>query len=439
MATSERNNFAGRVRSRLRERQGIVLPVIILGLLVMSTLAVAAVITSGDEQRSSQAVREASVAFYAAEAGLHSTYAGWDAIEAQVDSLEPGDTLDLGWQGLAGGASYRPSIIRLDNGGGGQPLYELAVEGRGAGSKRGHMTLGFYLTSGPGGAGQGYTLGECCSAAATVRGQAVVDGSGTVVDGHDTPRVVWEDEGVCPDSLYDKPGLRMQDTSLLTEDPDAVLTGLPPVVEDATVDDQTFSQFGPDLTWDEIKAMADFTWGSHGGSLELVDEIRPSYNGDGSCNTSDPYNWGSNDPSDPCFDFFPIILIRGDFSIEASYGQAVFILDYYESGGVNIGAEFDLDDDADLNGIILGKGCVELKDRGAFHGAVFVDGNYSNSLCGSDVTLEVKRDAQLDYSQCAVDRAILNSGLESFAEPTVGGAGGEAQLLGSRAFTYLYH
>ena len=90
------------------------LPVIILGLLVMSTLAVAAVITSGDEQRSSQAVREASVAFYAAEAGLNSTYAGWDAIEAQVDSLEPGDTLDLGWEALAGGSSFRSLVIRTD-------------------------------------------------------------------------------------------------------------------------------------------------------------------------------------------------------------------------------------------------------------------------------------------------------------------------------------
>ena len=412
------------------------MPVAIFALIIMSVSMIAAMLSADDEGRSARAMRESSTAFYAAEAGMNVVYADWSNI-AGIDSLDPGESLTLDWQTLAGGSRYRATIHRYDDGV--QPIYQLEVAGKGPGLGGGRRLLTLTLTSAPGGPGQVYTLGECCEGAATVRGEVIVDGSGTVVDGHDTPRAGWGAEGVCPDSVYDRPGIRMQDTSLLTEDPDAVLTGLPPFVEDPSIDDQTFRQFGPDLTWDDIKAMADFTWGSHGGSLELVDEIRPSYNGDGSCNTSDPYNWGSNDPSDACFNFFPIILIRGDFSIEASYGQAVFILDYYESGGVNIGAEFDLDDDADLNGIILGKGCVELKDRGAFHGAIFVDGNYSNPLCGSDVTLEVKRDAQLDYSQCAVDRAILNSGLESFAEPAVGGDGGEVQLLGSRAFTYLYH
>jgi hypothetical protein len=92
-----------------------------------------------------------------------------------------------------------------------------------------------------------------------------------------------------------------------------------------------------------------------------------------------------------------------------------------------------------LNGIILGKGCVELKDRGAFHGGVFVDGNYTNPLCGPDVTLEVKRDAQLHYSQCAVDRAIKNSLLKDYAEASVSGGSGGIQMLGKRAFGEYYY
>jgi hypothetical protein len=420
---------------QLRGREGFVLPVAISVLVILSLSVIAALLSADDEGRSARAMRESSTAFYAAEAGMHAVYAGWSDI-AGIDTLDPGESITLDWVTLAGGSKYRATIHRYDDGV--QPIYQLEVESKGPGVSSGQRMLTLTLTSAPGGPGSAYKLGECCEGAATVRGEVIVDGSGTVVDGHDSAPASWGADGVCADSLYDKPGINMQDTSLLTEDPDAVLTGLPPFVEDPTIGDQTFSDFGPDLTWDEIKDMADFTWGSHGGSLELVNKIRPSYNADGSCNTSDPYNWGSNDASDPCFNFFPIILVRGDFSIEASYGQAVFILDYYESGGTAVGAEFDLDDDADLNGIILGKGCVELKDRGAFHGAIFVDGNYTNPLCGSDVTLEVKRDARLDYSQCAVDRAILNSGLEAFAEPSVPGKAGGVQFLLNRAFGEVF-
>jgi hypothetical protein len=417
------------------DQRGFVLPIVIICLLLMGLMSVAAMLTADDEIRSGRAMHKASAAFYVAEAGLNEVFSKWPDYQTGIDALMGGDSLVLDRVTLPTGDTYQAVIYRWDDGV--QPIYELVVEGRAGGPSGSLKRLSYTLTSAPGGPGSVYTLGECCEGAATVRGEVIVDGSGTALNGYDENPAGW-DAGVCPESLYDKPGIRMKDTSLLTEDPDAELTGTPPIVQDPTIDDQSFSQFGPDLTWDDIKAMADFTWGSHGGSLELVNEIRPSYNGDGSCNTSDPYNWGSNDPSDACFDHFPIILIRGDFSIEASYGQAVFILDYYTSGGTNIGAEFDLDDDADLNGIILGKGCVELKDRGAFHGAVFVDGDYSNPLCGSDVTLEVKRDAQLDYSQCAVDRAILNAGLDEFAEAAVPGGASGAQLLNDRAFGEMF-
>ena len=312
-------------RTRATIEEGFALPVVVFCLVLMSVLGVAALATSGDEHRASRAMRQGSAAFYAAEAGLNEVYATWDSSrQAAVDTMLAGDSLDLGWRILANGHSYRALIHRWHNDGS-QPMYEVITEGRGAGAGASQTTQSFMLTSASG-PGEAYTLGECCEGAGVVRGTAVVSSSGTVVDGHDTVPAGWGGAGVCPDSLYDKPGITIKNAALLNHS-GGVLTGEPPVVEDPTINDQTFSQFGPDLTWDEIKAMADFTMGSHGSSLELVNQIHPSYNGDGTCDTSDPYNWGSNDPANACFDHFPIILIRGNFSIEASYGQAVFILD----------------------------------------------------------------------------------------------------------------
>jgi Tfp pilus assembly protein PilX len=65
-------------------RKGFVLPVVVFGLMLMSTLAVVAVLTAGDEQRSSRAMHESSQAFYAAEAGLQMTYAMVDSFQAAL-------------------------------------------------------------------------------------------------------------------------------------------------------------------------------------------------------------------------------------------------------------------------------------------------------------------------------------------------------------------
>ncbi len=83
---------------------------------------IAATLNADDEGRSARAMRLSSEAFYAAEAGLHSVYAGWDSI-AGVDSLDPGENLTLDWVTLANGTRYQATIRRYDDGV--QPIYGL--------------------------------------------------------------------------------------------------------------------------------------------------------------------------------------------------------------------------------------------------------------------------------------------------------------------------
>ena len=422
------------VRARLGGRQGIVLPVIILGLVVMSTIAVAAVLTAGDEQRSSRATREGSLAFYAAEAGLNQTYANWDDIAAQVDSLEPGDSLDLGWQTLGGGGSYRAVVMRLDNDGGGQVVYALKAEGRGAGAMAGQRTLSLVLTSAGGSGGEAYTLGECCEASVTIRGAVNIEDE-TGVDGRDTHPPGWAAAGVCSDSTYDKPGFLMKDTTQLAINDDAWLMGVPPVAEDPSIDDSSFDQLGG-LTWEELAAMADKVLDD-----ETVSLARPStkiVGGEVVCDTSDPYNFGSDDPSHPCFNYFPIVLVKDDVTIDNGYAQGIFVLEWDESS--KQGSEFDLEGATQLNGVILGKGCVEPEEDSRVYGAIFIDGNYRNfDLCNSDADYEMDDgDATVRFSQCAIDRVLTNSPLEEYAEPTVTDGSGGARMLVNRSFVEVF-
>ena len=120
----------------MQSRRGFVLPTVILAITVMSLIAVAALTTATDERRASRATRESTLAMYAAEAGLRQTYGAWPAA---VKSMNPGDSLDLGWQTLPNKAAYRAVIHRVDNGG--LQEYNVVVQGRRTDPTAGIITI----------------------------------------------------------------------------------------------------------------------------------------------------------------------------------------------------------------------------------------------------------------------------------------------------------
>lgn len=122
---------------RIRNRKGFVLPTVILAITVMSVVVVTALSTASDERRASRATRESTLAMYAAEAGLRQTYGAWPS--AAVKALNPGDSLDLGWQNLPNKAAYRTVIHRVDNGG--LQEYNVVVQGRRTDPTAGIITI----------------------------------------------------------------------------------------------------------------------------------------------------------------------------------------------------------------------------------------------------------------------------------------------------------
>ena len=374
-----------RISAHWEGRDGFAMPVVLLALGVMTTIAVAALTTATDEQKSARAVREGSRAFYAAEAGLWESWANWPA-DSIVSGMAQGDSLDLGWKSLDDGGEYRGQISRW-----GPTTFGLMVESRGAGPLGGQQWLSLLVN-------YKFKLGRCCDAAALVDGVVEFDDTVDEISGQDTHPPGWESAGVCQNGLEDKPGLIMKDTTQVIHDNGTgVIEGVPPMVEDTTINDATFDSFG-NKTWADLKAQANHIVGS---SLSPL----PSYSG-GNCDTSDPENWGSNDPNDPCFDYFPIILIQGDVDAEDNYGQGILILDWDPI--TLTGSEIDLEDGMVYNGIILGKGCIEVQRGAVLNGAAFVDGKYgATDLCDPDMPLDINADGKVQYSSCAVERGHL--------------------------------
>jgi hypothetical protein len=401
---------------------------VIVVLVILSAMGITMISMSREESQAARAMHESSIAFYVAEAGVQQVRATLP--DSLLDSLAPGDTLDLGWQALDGGGRYHALVVRLDNDGGGQPLFGLLVEGRGAGPFGGRRVVSAAMTVYP---GDRYRLGVCCDAALTIRGAVELKG-GATVDGHDHVPAGWTD--ACPDSGEDVPGIIMADTTqILVEN--AFLRGDPPLEQNSDLGDSSFDQFGP-LSWDSIKGLADHVLVGQPHQLNLNGQIGPKHRWDTNlqawvCDTSNPYNWGSDNPSDPCFGYFPIILIKGEVEVHNGYGQGVVIIDWDDSRPEgDKGGEFELETNFTYNGLVLGKGCVEIQKGANFHGAVFVDANYRNAdLCAEDTDYDMNQGQPvIRWSQCAVNRAIEATRLYEYAETESEGP----VFLRSRAF-----
>jgi hypothetical protein len=452
------------MRERLgywRGEDGIVLAVVILALVVLSVAGIAALIAGADEELSGRAMRESAEAFYAAEAGLNQVEATLsDSVAA---AMEPGESLDLGWHVLDDGASYHAEIVRFDNAGS-QPLFRVTSEGRSRGGGGAQKTLTLSLTALDGEPDLGY----CCSAAATVRGEVKLknlEGFAARLSGIDTVPPAWDP--VCADhQREDHPGLIVQDSADFSQASGTTLEGVPPLVEDTTMADSTFDNYGG-MSWDSVKALGDFVIGEDNEEFRLnntppgdpyapmgdIDPsnglpedkddwwIGPRYNADGTCNTSHPLNWGSEDPNDPCFDYFPVIVTRGEIELKGSfYGQGIWLMD---TNGLGNGAEFELEGcsyadwtgpppgctGVEMAGLIIGRGCVEIQYKSDFYGAVYVDGKYPQASCGSDRPLSNDRWTNTMYSSCVIDRVLDSTRLGDAAKK-----GGGLVRLALRSF-----
>jgi hypothetical protein len=354
------------VRVAARNERGVALIIAIMAIIVVGSLISGVFAVVVLENRAAQNSRPMEQAFAAAEQGITETLAGWGS--GGWNMLAVLDSSPISGATPAGTGRYDGMLRRLN-----PELFFIDVTGT---STRGgaRQRIGSFVRLTP--------LTIEIDAALTTRAPGRVGGT-AAISGSDRPPPEWDD---CPPTGDDKPGIRVPD------DRDLRFTGgcggascvEGGVDEDPTVTDSTFFNYG-DLDWDGLVAYATKRLGA--GNYQ---NLAPSVTDDDLCDVSDPNNWGDplND-DEPCSNYFPIIYVDGDLTVNTGVGQGLLLVD----GDLNAQGNFT------FYGIVIVRGRLRTAGSGnRFNGGVMaanVDFDFN----------AVEGDVNISFSSCAVARA----------------------------------
>ena len=273
---------------------GFALPTVIMALVILAVLITGAIYMAQQEYRVGWSADQSSVAFNMTERSVVEVVTNWDA--ARYSVLPAWGSADT--TGALADGTWSATITKMTD-----FFYFVDV-------------TGVVSRGGPLRAGASHEVGVIVHvtsaslsppAALTTRGDITVRGNAEVI-GQDVDPPLW---GMCTEPPQDKPGLATDLTSTVTTQGQGTITGSPPVLQDPSIADSTFTEFG-NVDWDEMILMADLRPPS--GSLNIA----PSLNGNGTCNTDDVENWGHPEsPGHACENYFPIIFVNGDARIQS--------------------------------------------------------------------------------------------------------------------------
>lgn len=389
-------------------RGGFALPAAIGALVIVGLLVTAGFYMAHQEVRIGMASKNGAAAFYLAEYGIAEVMDNWNA--GQMAALPSwsdttiSDTLSYG--------HYQVAVKRMSS-----RLFFL--------DSRGTITEGGLLGGATRRAGlivRLFTGDISPPAALTTRGPTYLKGSAEI-HGEDMYPPGWE--SYCTNTLTDMPGVVHGDTLLMEyEEPVPIvsctstgsgkykvttcdtimggsnLTGSPHMWQDEALTDTSFTQFG-EMSWEDLVAMADKDVSSLG---ENINSTGPTYTASGACQTTDLLNWGDpTDPSSACGSYFPIIYHSGEYlRIQSGgYGQGILLVE----GNLDLRGNFI------FNGVIIVQGNFETQGSGnRINGGVMASNAnlLEQSLVGGSV---------VQYSKCAVERALLNNSSLTRARP----------------------
>lgn len=358
--------------SRLTSR-GFALPAVILALVILAVLITGAIYMAQQEFRVGWSTDQASLAFNMTERSVDEVLTNWDS--PTYSALAPWSSANV--SGTLPDGTWSATVTKMSD-----FLYYVDV-------------TGVVSRGGPLRAGASHRIGVIAHmtsaslqppAALATRGNISVRGN-SAVEGHDAYPPQW---GMCADPLQDMPGIATDPASTVGTVGPGSIEGTPPVFQDPSIDDDTFTEFG-NLDWGEMILMADVR--PPPGSLN----VGPSFRGDGTCNTGDVENWGDPEtPGSACEDYFPIIFVNGDAHIQANgSGQGILL----------VAGDLDLRGTFAFYGMIIVQGSFETQGNG---NKVFGGVMAGNATLGVDLLTGT---SEVQFSTCAVSRAILNSTL----------------------------
>jgi hypothetical protein len=363
----------------MQPRRGFALPAAVFALVVVGVLVTGGFYLARQETRIGVASGRATTAFYLAERGANEVMSQWNAARFGAlpnwGTASVSDTTDSG--------IWSVNVTRMSS-----RLYFLLASGR--------VTAGSAVYGDAGrmvGVVARLTTAEVePDAALTTVGDLKLGGSSYII-GHDSIPRGWE--GFCGPLGLSKPGVLIDDEAGINYvGSKYVIEGRePPVESDPDMTSESLMEFG-DLEWDQLVSLATVHFY---GPETITQLVKDSTNVDGTyiCNTASKYAWGDPDhPGAACGSHFPIIYAHSDLKIAASDpGQGILLIegDLEVSGG------------HEFYGPVIIRGTLTTTGTG---------GHFNGGVIAANVNLEsstVLGDALIQFSTCAVSRAVLNN------------------------------
>jgi len=368
-------------------RQGFALPAAIGALVIIGILVTAGFFMARQELRIGVASNHAAMAVNIAQMGANEVMANWNGY--QLGLITPWDSSVI--TGTAQGGNWSVSVVNANS-----YVYRITATGEvteggalwaGATRRIGIVARMLFADIDPPGA-------------LTTRGNVEVKGTAGIDGTNQTPTGWGPYCTTVPTN--DAAGVVTDAGGTVTTQGSATVDGNPPSVQDPTIVDETFTDFG-NLTWTDLTTLAqiegkDITTGLGNN----INNTYPQLDGGGNCDEVPLDNWGDITPTNPCGAYFPLIYHGGSPSIQSNaFGQGILLVegDLHIQGGYT------------FHGIIITQGAFTTGAGGAtIMGAV---------LAGNDLVLDqtATGGAQIIYSRCAVRRAVLNNANLSRARP----------------------
>ncbi|OLC06873.1 MAG: hypothetical protein AUH41_11705 [Gemmatimonadetes bacterium 13_1_40CM_66_11] len=357
------------------------LAVAIFALVVVGALVAGAFFAGTQEQRVGENQRRVQTSFGVAEAGVQERVMSWLPDSMNKRQSYPQDSVAIysaaapasapGGTGRYFGYSYKL----------GSNIFLVDVTGRDQASAGGALA---------GGAGARQRIGMITRiapvdfgihASLTTQGSTSMSGNASVNGGDSIP-TGWVN---CDPPGPAQPGVR-DNGGNVSETGNATVSGVPPVVNDPSINNNTFTTFGG-ATYDQLAARANVTLGS--GTYKTNPRVI-----NGVCDKADLTNWGDGmNALGECATYFPIIHIAGSATLNGDQGQGVLLVD----GDLNVQGSYQ------FFGIVIIQGDLKTAGGGS------TEAHFWGGVMAKNADLSVQNlsgKATLNYSSCSILAAL---------------------------------
>jgi hypothetical protein len=357
-------------------RSGIAMVLSLVAIIVVGGIVAAISGSTMIETRTAEVGRRQNQAFAVADAAAGELIGNW---ESGVNNIMPvGTSRNVSGTAPGGTGTYTATISRTN-----QEIFLVDVVGRDAASQA-RQRLGLLVKL--------RVLTFDATAALTTRGVGRVGGSASI-SGADNIPTGWAAE--CPPAGPQASGVRHPNTSQLTFfggcNNQSCVVGDPRVLNDPTVNDETFFNYG-EADWAQLSSAANIVLS--GGNIS---QIQPRLSGT-QCDRSHGQNWGEPQRGSgavtACTNYFPTVFINGDAAIQVDRGQGILMV----NGDLRFTGNFK------FNGIVIVRGKLEAAGTPVITGAILaanVDLDNASGLGNID----------LRFSRCAVQAAQVSGAL----------------------------